>query len=212
MNKLNVISNLISMSTKPPMGNLVPMVIEESGRGERSFDIFSLLLRQRIIFVNGEIHDGMASLIIAQLLFLEAENPNADITLYINSPGGHIHSGMAIFDTMNLIKCDVSTVGMGMCASMGSFLLAGGTKGKRITLPNTKVMIHQPLGGAQGQASDMEIQWKEMEKTKKKMNEYLAEFTGKDYKTLVKDTDRDYYMTAEEAVEYGLVDEICNNN
>ena len=191
--------------------HLVPMVVEETGMGERSFDIYSRLLRERIVFVNGEIEDNMATLIVAQLLFLESENPDKDISMYINSPGGVITSGMAIFDTMNYIQPNINTICIGMAASMASFLLAGGTKGKRYCLPNSKVMIHQPLGGYKGQASDIEIHANEIIKTKKRMNQYLADFTGKNIKEIEKATDRDNYLTAEEALEFGLIDKIIKN-
>lgn len=193
------------------INQLVPMVVETTGQGERSYDIYSRLLKERIIFVTGEIEDRMASLIVAQLLFLESENPEKDISMYINSPGGVITSGMSIFDTMNYIKPDINTICLGMAASMGSFLLAGGTKGKRFCLPNSKVMIHQPLGGYKGQASDIEIHANEILKTKKRMNQYLAEFTGKKLSEIEKATDRDNYLTAEEALEFGLIDKIVKN-
>ena len=193
------------------INQLVPMVVEKTGQGERSYDIYSRLLKERIIFVTGEIEDRMASLIVAQLLFLESENPEKDISMYINSPGGVITSGMSIFDTMNYIKPDVNTICLGMAASMGSFLLAGGTKGKRFCLPNSKVMIHQPLGGYRGQASDIEIHANEILKTKKRMNQYLSEFTGKKLSEIEKATDRDNYLTAEEALEFGLIDKIVKN-
>ncbi len=191
-----------------PLNALVPMVIEQTAKGERSFDIYSRLLKERIIFLNGPVEDHMANLIVAQLLFLESENPEKDIFIYINSPGGSISAGMAIYDTMQFIKPDVSTMCMGMAASMGAFLLAGGAKGKRHVLPNAKVMIHQPLGGYQGQASDIEIHANEIIKTKRKMNELLAEHTGQPYEVIARDTDRDNFMTAEEAVGYGLVDSV----
>ena len=190
------------------MSNLIPMVIEQSARGERSYDIYSRLLKERIIFVTGEIEENMASTICAELLFLESENPDKDIYMYINSPGGVITAGMAIYDTMNYIKPDVSTICMGQACSMGSFLLAGGTKGKRLALPNSKVMIHQPLGGYQGQATDIEIHANEIIKTKKTMNEYLAKFTNKKYDDIVQATERDNFMTAQEALVFGLIDKI----
>lgn len=190
------------------MSNLIPMVIEQSARGERSYDIYSRLLKERIIFVTGEIEENMASTICAELLFLESENPDKDIYMYINSPGGVITAGMAIYDTMNYIKPDVSTICMGQACSMGSFLLAGGTKGKRLALPNSKVMIHQPLGGYQGQATDIEIHANEIIKTKKTMNEYLAKFTNKKYDDIVQATERDNFMTAQEALDFGLIDKI----
>ena len=188
--------------------SLVPMVIEQSSRGERSFDIYSRLLKERIIFLGEEVNDVTANLVVAQLLFLESEDPTKDISLYINSPGGSVTAGMAIYDTMQYIKCDVSTICIGMAASMGAFLLAGGTKGKRKALPNAEIMIHQPLGGAQGQATEIEIAARHMLKTKEKLNRILSENTGKPYETVVKDTDRDNWLTAKEAVEYGLIDAV----
>ena len=187
---------------------LVPMVIEQTGRGERSYDIYSRLLEDRIIFLTGEINDAVADLIVAQLIFLEGKDSAKDISLYINSPGGSVSAGLAIYDTMNYIKCDVSTICIGMAASMGAFLLSSGTKGKRFALPNSKVMIHQPLGGAQGQASDISIQAEEILRTKKRLNSILAENTGQDLSKIEFDTDRDFYMTAEEAEKYGIVDKI----
>ncbi|MDI3535744.1 MAG: ATP-dependent Clp protease, protease subunit [Eubacteriaceae bacterium] len=189
-------------------GNLVPMVIEQTGRGERSFDLFSRLLKERIIFLNGEVNDAMSSLIVGQLIFLESENAEKDIQVYINSPGGSITSGMAIFDTMNYIKCDVSTICVGMAASMGAFLLAAGQKGKRFSLPNSEIMIHQPLGGAQGQSTDVEIHARRLIQTREKLNSILSERTGQPLETIAKDTDRDNFMTAEQAKAYGLIDEI----
>lgn len=194
-----------------PLAALVPMVVEQTSKGERSYDIYSRLLKERVIFLTGQVEDNMANLIVAQLLFLESESPDKDIFLYINSPGGVITSGMAIYDTMQFIKPDVSTVCMGMAASMGSFLLAGGAKGKRYCLPNSQVMIHQPLGGYQGQASDIEIHANEIVKTKRRMNELLSFHTGQPYEIIAKDTDRDNFMRAEEAKEYGLVDDILTN-
>ncbi|MCE0557587.1 MULTISPECIES: ATP-dependent Clp endopeptidase proteolytic subunit ClpP [unclassified Motilimonas] len=191
-----------------PSNALVPMVIEQTAKGERSYDIYSRLLKERVIFLTGPVEDHMANLVAAQLLFLESENPDKDIFLYINSPGGSISAGMSIYDTMQFIKPDVSTVCMGMAASMGAFLLAGGAPGKRHVLPNAKVMIHQPLGGFQGQASDIEIHAQEIIRIKRKMNELLAEHTGQEYDVIARDTDRDNFMTAEQAVEYGLVDSI----
>jgi len=182
------------------------MVVEQTSKGERSYDIYSRLLKERVIFLTGEVEDHMANLVVAQLLFLESENPDKDIFLYINSPGGSVSAGMSIYDTMQFIKPNVSTVCMGMAASMGAFLLAGGEKGKRYALPNAKIMIHQPLGGYQGQASDIEIHANEIIKTKRKLNEILAEHTGQEYDRLAADTDRDNFMTSEEAVEYGLID------
>lgn len=187
---------------------LVPMVIEQTGRGERSYDIYSRLLEDRIIFLTGEINDAVADLIVAQLIFLEGKDSAKDISLYINSPGGSVSAGLAIYDTMNYIKCDVSTICIGMAASMGAFLLSSGTKGKRFALPNSKVMIHQPLGGAQGQASDIAIQAEEILRTKKRLNSILAENTGQDLSKIEFDTDRDFYMTAKEAEKYGIVDKI----
>lgn len=196
-------------STSAPMSNvLIPMVVEQTAKGERSYDIYSRLLKERVIFLNGQVEDNMANLIVAQLLFLESESTEKDIFIYINSPGGSISAGMAIYDTMQFIKPDVSTVCMGMAASMGAFLLAAGAPEKRHCLPNAKVMIHQPLGGFQGQASDFEIHAKEIIATKKLMNEILAHHTGQTVKTIAKDTDRDNYMRAQEAVDYGLVDSI----
>ncbi len=187
---------------------LVPMVIENTGRGERSYDIFSRLLKERIVFVTGEVNDVMADLVVAQLLFLEAEDPEKDIQLYINSPGGQVTSGFAILDTMRHIKPDVSTICMGMAASMGAVLLTAGTKGKRFALPNADVMIHQPLGGSQGQAEDIRIQAEKILETRERLNKLLAECTGQDIETIRLDTDRDKYLTAEEAVEYGLIDKV----
>jgi ATP-dependent Clp protease protease subunit len=189
-----------------PQANLVPTVIEQSGRGERAYDIFSRLLRERIIFLDGPVDDIMAKLVTAQLLFLESENPDKDISLYINSPGGSVSAGMAIFDTMNFIKPDVSTLCSGMAASMGAFLLAAGADGKRFSLPNSRIMIHQPLGGAQGQATDIEIQWKEMAKIKQKLTSVLAERSGQPYEKVAADCERDFWLSAQEANEYGLID------
>lgn len=188
--------------------SLVPYVIEQTSRGERSYDIYSRLLKERIIFLGEEVNDVTASLIVAQMLFLEAEDPEKDIQFYINSPGGSVTAGMAIYDTMQYIKCDVSTYCMGMAASMGAFLLSGGTKGKRLALPNAEIMIHQPLGGAQGQATEIEIAAKHILQTKQKLNKILAENTGKDYDVIAADTERDNWMTAEEAREYGLIDRV----
>ncbi len=187
---------------------LIPMVIDQKGAGERSYDIYSRLLEDRIIFLNGEIDDNVANLVIAQLIYLEGKNPDKDIFLYINSPGGSVSAGFAIYDTMQYIKCDVTTICVGLAASMGAFLLSSGTKGKRFALPNSEIMIHQPLGGAQGQASDIEIQARHIARIKMKINEILSENTGKSLKVIEKDTDRDNYMTAEEAKKYGLVDQI----
>ena len=188
--------------------SLVPYVIEQTSRGERSYDIYSRLLKERIIFLGEEVNEVTASLIVAQMLFLEAEDPEKDIQFYINSPGGSVTAGMAIYDTMQYIKCDVSTNCIGMAASMGAFLLAGGAKGKRLALPNAEVMIHQPLGGAQGQATEIEIAAKHILHTKEKLNKILAENTGKDYAVIAADTERDNWMTAEEAMEYGLIDRV----
>jgi ATP-dependent Clp protease protease subunit len=193
------------------MLGLVPMVIEQSGRGERAYDIYSRLLKERVIFMVGPVNDQMANLIVAQLLFLESENPDKDISLYINSPGGSVSAGMAIYDTMQFIKPDVSTLCTGMAASMGAFLLAAGTKGKRFSLPNSRVMIHQPLGGAQGQASDIEIQAREILYLRERLNAILAEKTGKDVDQIAKDTDRDNFMSAEQAAEYGLIDKVLTH-
>lgn len=192
--------------------SLVPYVIEQTSRGERSYDIYSRLLKERIIFLGEEVNDVTASLVVAQLLFLESEDPDKDVHLYINSPGGSIPAGMAIYDTMKFIKCDVSTICIGMAASMGAFLLAGGTKGKRMALPNAEIMIHQPLGGAQGQATDIEINAKHILKTKERMNRILAENTGKEYEVIAADTERDNWKTAEEAEEYGLIDMIITSH
>lgn len=188
--------------------SLVPYVIESTSRGERSYDIFSRLLKERIIFLGEEVTDTSAGLIVSQLLFLESEDPNKDIHLYINSPGGSVSAGLAIYDTMNYIKCDVSTICFGMAASMGAFLLAGGAKGKRFALPNAEVMIHQPSGGAKGQATEIQIAAENILKTKKKLNEILAANTGKPYDVVAADTERDYYMSAEEAKAYGLIDDV----
>ncbi len=188
--------------------SLVPYVIESTSRGERSYDIFSRLLKERIIFLGEEVTDTSAGLIVSQLLFLESEDPNKDIHLYINSPGGSVSAGLAIYDTMNYIKCDVSTICFGMAASMGAFLLAGGAKGKRFALPNAEVMIHQPSGGAQGQATEIQIVAEKILQTKKKLNEILAANTGQPYEVIERDTDRDNYMTAQEAMEYGLIDHV----
>ena len=187
---------------------LIPMVVDQNGASERSYDIYSRLLEDRIVFLNGEIDNNMANIIVAQLIYLEGKNPNKDIFLYINSPGGSVSAGMAIYDTMKYIKCDVSTICIGLAASMGAFLLAGGTKGKRFALPNSEIMIHQPLGGAQGQASDIQIQANHIQKIKNNINRILSENTGKPIEIIEKDTDRDNYMSAEEAKEYGVIDEI----
>ncbi|MBO7357021.1 MAG: ATP-dependent Clp endopeptidase proteolytic subunit ClpP [Lachnospiraceae bacterium] len=192
--------------------SLVPYVIEQTSRGERSYDIYSRLLKERIIFLGEEVNETTASLVVAQMLFLEAEDPEKDIHLYINSPGGSVTAGMAIYDTMRFVKCDVSTICIGMAASMGAFLLAGGTKGKRYALPNAEIMIHQPLGGAQGQATEIEIAAKHILQTKEKLNRMLAENTGKPYETVCEDTERDNWKTAEEAKEYGLIDAVIYNH
>lgn len=188
--------------------NLVPYVIEQTSRGERSYDIYSRLLKERIIFLGEEVNDVTAGLVVSQLLFLESEDPDKDINLYINSPGGSVTAGMAIYDTMQYVKCDVSTMCMGMAASMGAFLLSGGTKGKRLALPNAEIMIHQPSGGAQGQATEIEIAAEHILRTKKKLNTILSENTGQPYETIVKDTERDNWLTAQEALEYGLIDKV----
>ena len=192
--------------------SLVPYVIEQTSRGERSYDIYSRLLKDRIIFLGEEVNDVTSSLIVAQMLFLEAEDPGKDIHFYINSPGGSVTAGMAIYDTMRYIKCDVSTICIGMAASMGAFLLAGGTKGKRMALPNAEIMIHQPLGGAQGQATEIEIAAKHILQTKKKLNTILAENCGRDYDTVAADTERDNWKSAEEAVAYGLIDKVITSH
>ena len=187
---------------------LVPMVVDRTESGERSFDIYSRLLEDRVIFLSGPINTDVANLVVAQLIYLESKDPTKDISLYINSPGGEVTAGMAIYDTMRYIRCDVSTICIGMAASMGAFLLASGTKGKRFALPNSEIMIHQVLGGSQGQASDVEIQTKQLLKVKRKLNELLAENVGKPVSVVEKDTDRDNYLTAEEAKEYGIIDQV----
>ena len=192
----------------PEIAQLVPMVVEQTARGERAFDIYSRLLKERIIFLTGPVEDHMANLVVAQLLFLEAENPDKDISLYINSPGGVITAGMSIYDTMQFIKPDVSTLCIGQACSMGAFLLAGGTKGKRHCLPNARVMIHQPSGGAQGQATDIEIHAREILKMRETLNQLMAEHTGRSLAEIQRDTERDYFMSAEEAQKYGLVDSV----
>ena len=192
--------------------SLVPYVIEQTSRGERSYDIYSRLLKERIIFLGEEVNDTSASIIVAQLLFLEAEDPSKDIHLYINSPGGSVSAGFAIYDTMNYIKCNVSTICIGMAASMGAFLLSGGTKGKRFALPNSEIMIHQPSGGARGQATEIQIVAENILKTKKKLNEILAANTGKPLETIERDTERDNYMSAQEAMEYGLIDRVITGH
>lgn len=191
--------------------SLVPMVVEQTNRGERSYDIFSRLLNDRIVFLSDEVNDVTASLVVAQMLFLEAQDPDKDISFYINSPGGSVSAGMAIYDTMQFIKCDVSTICIGMAASMGAFLLSSGAKGKRIALPHSEIMIHQPLGGARGQATDIQIQAEQILRVKRTLNEILASNTGKPLEIIEKDTDRDNYMTAQEALEYGLIDKILTN-
>ena len=193
------------------MSSLVPMVIEQTARGERSYDIFSRLLKERVLFLTGQVEDHVANLIVAQLLFLEAENPEADINFYINSPGGVVTAGMAIYDTMQYIKCPVSTIVVGQAASMGAFLLAGGTPGKRYALSNARVMIHQPLGGAQGQASDILIQADEIKRTRELLNGILAHHSGQKVETIAKDTERDNFMTATEAKKYGMVDHVLSH-
>lgn len=187
---------------------LIPMVVEQSNRGERSYDIYSRLLENRIIFITGEIDDAVANTVVAQLIYLESKDPEKDVYLYINSPGGSVSAGLAIYDTMNYVKCDVSTICIGFAASMGAFLLSSGKKGKRFALPNSEIMIHQPLGGAHGQASDIQIQANQILKIKRKLNAILAANTGKDLTVIEKDTDRDNYMDAEEAKAYGLIDEV----
>lgn len=193
------------------MSNLVPMVLEQTNRGERSFDLFSRMLEDRIIFLTGEINDSVADLVVAQLIYLEAKDPDKDISLYINSPGGSVTAGMAIYDTMNYIKCDVSTICIGLAASMGAFLLSSGAKGKRYALPNAEVMIHQPLGGAQGQASDIAIHAQQILKTKAKLNSILSKNTNQPLDKVEVDTDRDYFMSAQEALSYGIIDKVFEN-
>ncbi len=194
------------------MSSLIPIVVEQTNRGERSFDIYSRLLKDRIVFLGGEIDDDMANVVVAQLLFLAMENPDADISLYINSPGGSVTAGMAIFDTMNYIKPNVRTVCVGMAASMGAFLLMAGEKGKRMALPNSEVMIHQPLGGASGQATDVQIRAEWLVKTKQKMNRLISGMTGQPLDKVEKDVERDYFMSADEALKYGIIDEIYQSN
>ena len=191
--------------------SLVPYVIEQTSRGERSYDIYSRLLKERIIFLGEEVNDTTASLVVSQLLFLESEDPDKDINLYINRPGGSVTAGMAIYDTMQYVKCDVSTMCMGMAASMGAFLLAGGAKGKRLALPNAEIMIHQPSGGAQGQATEIEIAAEHILRTKKRLNTILSQNTGQSYETIAKDTERDNWLYAQEALEYGLIDKVVEN-
>ena len=199
----------IKRSGQPQM-NLVPMVVETTGRGERAYDIYSRLLKERIVFLVGEIEDHMANLVVAQLLFLEAENPDKDVHLYVNSPGGHVNAGMAIYDTMQFLKPDVSTVCIGQAASMGAIILAGGAPGKRYALPHSRVMIHQPLGGFQGQAADIDIHAKEILRIRERLNEILVKHTKQPLKRIEQSTDRDYFMSAEEAAEYGLIDSVIN--
>jgi len=200
-----------NISLAPQMLGMVPMVIEQSGRGERAYDIYSRLLKERVIFLVGPVNDQSANLIVAQLLFLESENPDKDISLYINSPGGSVSAGMAIYDTMQFIKPDVSTLCTGLAASMGAFLLAAGAKGKRFSLPNSRVMIHQPLGGAQGQAADIEIQAREILYLRERLNAILAEKTGREIEQISRDTDRDNFMSAEQAVDYGMIDKVLTS-
>jgi ATP-dependent Clp protease protease subunit len=202
---------MISSQMNDPTGTLVPMVVEQSGRGERAYDIYSRLLKERVIFLTGAIEEHNASLVVAQLLFLEAENPKQDIYLYINSPGGVVTAGMAIFDTMRFIKPDVSTLCMGQAASMGAFLLAAGTKGKRYALPNARIMIHQPLGGMRGQASDIEIHAREILRLKDSLNQHMADFSGQPIDKIAQDTDRDNFMSSEEAMNYGLIDQVLQS-
>jgi ATP-dependent Clp protease protease subunit len=204
-------SMMRNTSLEPQMLGMVPMVIEQSGRGERAYDIYSRLLKERVIFLVGPVNDQSANLIVAQLLFLESENPDKDISLYINSPGGSVSAGMAIYDTMQFIKPDVSTLCTGLAASMGAFLLAAGAKGKRFSLPNSRVMIHQPLGGAQGQAADIEIQAREILYLRERLNAILAEKTGKEIEQISRDTDRDNFMSAEQAVDYGMIDKVLTS-
>jgi ATP-dependent Clp protease protease subunit len=204
--------NIISSQHEEPSGlGLIPMVIEQSGRGERAYDIYSRLLKERVIFLVGPISDGMANLVVAQLLFLESENPDKDIHLYINSPGGSVSAGMAMYDTMQFIKPDVSTLCTGLAASMGAFLLCAGAKGKRFCLPNSRVMIHQPSGGFSGQASDIEIHAKEVLYLKRKLNEMMAQHTGQPLERIEQDTDRDNFMSAEDAVKYGMIDRVLTS-
>ena len=191
--------------------SLVPYVVEQTSRGERSYDIFSRLLNDRIIFLSEEVNDTTAALVVAQMLYLEAQDPDKDIQFYINSPGGSVTSGMAIYDTMQYIKCDVSTICVGMAASMGAFLLAAGTKGKRIALPNSEIMIHQPLGGMKGQVTDIQIHAQRLGEIKKKLNEILAERTGKSYEEISRDTERDNFLTAQQALDYGLIDRVISH-
>ena len=210
MNHNGLVETLVNAHPDPQAVGLVPMVVEQSGRGERAFDIYSRLLRERVVFLVGPVNDMSANLVVAQLLFLEAENPDKDIYLYINSPGGSVTAGLSIYDTMQFIKPDVSTLCLGQAASMGAFLLTAGTKGKRFSLPNSRVMIHQPLGGFQGQASDIDIHAKEILFIRQRLNELLAHHTGQSLETIEKDTNRDNFMSAERAAEYGLVDSVLD--
>jgi len=205
-----MINNNSNSALEAPSSNLVPMVIEQTPRGERSYDIYSRLLKERVIFIVGQIEDHMANLVVAQLLFLESENPDKDISIYINSPGGSVTAGLAIYDTMQFIKPDISTLCIGQAASMGAVLLAAGAKGKRFSLPHSRVMIHQPLGGYQGQASDIEIHAKEILKIREQLNQLLADHTGQTIETIDNDTERDNFMGSDQAVEYGLIDEVLN--
>lgn len=211
-NEVDLLAGVAEKTPKEVYMSLVPYVVEQTSRGERSYDIYSRLLKERIIFLGEEVNETTASLTVAQMLFLESEDPGKDIHLYINSPGGVVTAGMAIYDTMQYIKCDVSTICIGMAASMGAFLLAGGAKGKRFALPNAEIMIHQPSGGAKGQATEIQIAAENILKTKKKLNEILAANTGKSYEQVAADTERDNYMSAQEAVEYGLIDSIITNH
>lgn len=210
--EVDLLAGVAEKTSKEVYMSLVPYVVEQTSRGERSYDIYSRLLKERIIFLGEEVNETTASLTVAQMLFLESEDPGKDIHLYINSPGGMVTAGMAIYDTMQYIKCDVSTICIGMAASMGAFLLAGGAKGKRFALPNAEIMIHQPSGGAKGQATEIQIAAENILKTKKKLNEILAANTGKSYEQVAADTERDNYMSAQEAVEYGLIDSIITNH
>jgi ATP-dependent Clp protease protease subunit len=204
-------SNFGNSALDTQMLGMVPMVIEQSGRGERAYDIYSRLLKERVIFLVGPVNDHTANLIVAQMLFLESENPDKDISLYINSPGGSVSAGLAIYDTMQFVKPDVSTLCTGLAASMGAFLLAAGAKGKRFSLPNSRIMIHQPLGGAQGQASDIEIQAREILYLRERLNNILAEKTGRSLEQISRDTDRDNFMSADAAVDYGMIDKVLTN-
>ena len=208
----HVSNNIPQIRSSQPTGNVVPMVVEQSGIGERAFDIYSRLLRERIIFLGTPIDDKVADSLVAQLLYLEAEDPEKDIQIYINSPGGSVYSGLAIYDTMQQIQPDVVTICYGIAASMGAFLLSGGTKGKRMALPSSRIMIHQPLGGAQGQASDIEIQAKEILYIKQRLNELIAGHTNQPFDKIAADTERDFYMSSEDAVEYGLIDKVITKS